>query len=302
MPDGERWAPADLDMGRPNPARVYDWLLGGAHNFQADRELGERLLALQPDARVWAAANRTFMRRAVEYVLDSGVRQVLDIGAGIPAVGAVHEIAEKRAPDARVVYVDRDPVAVAVAQAQHLLWDNPSVTAVRGDLRRIEGVLGHRDVRAALDFSQPVAVLLVAVLHFIPDADDPTAILGRLRDAVAPGSVLVISHASVPQNMTPAQVRAAREYSEQAAPLTLRPRAQVRELFDGWRLVEPGVCGVAFWRPGYAGPGHDVDPHQAASIPGWVGVAVKPAGKALINGCGAGDRYGEHSTPGEERR
>ncbi|HEX8628746.1 MAG TPA: SAM-dependent methyltransferase [Catenuloplanes sp.] len=274
MPDGERWAPADVDMGRPNPARVYDWLLGGGHNFQADREMGERLLALQPDARSWAHANRAFLRRAVEHVLDSGVRQILDIGAGIPTLGAVHEIAQKRAPDARVVYVDTDPVAVL--QAQHLLWDNPQATAVQGDLRRVDDILEHRDVRAAVDFAQPVAVLLVAVLHFVADADQPAAILARLRQAVAPGSVLVISHASVPRDMTAVQVRAAREYSQQVAPLALRPRAQVQALFDGWRLVEPGVCGVAFWHPGYAEPADGVDLHEAATIPGWAGVAVKP--------------------------
>lgn len=274
MPDWKRWAPADIDMGRPNPARVYDWLLGGCHNFAADREMGERLLAAQPDARLWAQANRSFLRRSVEYVINSGVRQILDIGSGIPAVGAVHEIAQKQAADARVVYVDVDPVAVAYAQA--LLRDNRQTSAVPGDLRRIDEILDHQHVRAAVDFSQPVAVLLVAVLHFVADADDPAAILARLWAAAAPGSFLVISHASVPQDMTPLQVRAAREYGQRTAPLTLRPRAHVEALFEGWQLVDPGVCGVAFWRPDRGDLASDEDVHRAAGIPGWVGVAVKP--------------------------
>lgn len=275
MPEGGWWcAPSGPDLSRPNPARVYDWLLGGSHNFAADRDMGERLLTAQPHARLWAQANREFLHRAVRFVLDSGTAQILDIGAGIPTAGAVHEIAPKRADPARVVYVDNDPVAVA--HTQKLLRDNTAASALQGDVRDIDDILDHHVVRAAVDLSQPVAVLLVAVLHFVDDDAQPAAILARLRERVAPGSFLVLSHASVPQNMTPAQVLAAREYSQRTAPLTLRPRAQVEELFAGWTLVEPGVCGVAFWRPDRTELTDDDDLQRAASIPGWAGVAVKP--------------------------
>lgn len=262
------------DIDRPGAARVYDRLLGGGQNFAADREMAGALLAAQPDAAYWALANRLFLRRAVRFVLGTGVRQVLDIGCGLPDVhGNVHEIASAVAPKTRVVYVDNDPVVVA--SARRIAAGHDGVSAVQGDLRDPDAILAHPDVCGPLDWSQPIVILLGAVLHFVADADDPAAIVARFRDAMSPDSYLVVSHASVPHEMTPAQVRVTRQYSERTARLTLRSRDQVVRLFEGWELVEPGVCGVAFWRPE---PGDLDDPagfERAARIPGWVGVARK---------------------------
>jgi SAM-dependent methyltransferase len=239
--------------------------------------MAEQLLSASPEAAYWAWANRQFLGRAVRYTLAAGVRQVLDIGCGLPAtMGSVHEIAWSAAPDTRVAYVDSDPTVVAGTQA--MLRGRSGVAAVCADLHDPDMIVGHREVAAVLDWSQPMVVLLVAVLHFVSDEDDPAGVVARLRDAVAPGSHVVISHASRPPGMTAEQEAAAVAYSERTAVLTLRSREQVEALFAGWRLVSPGVVRPAHWRP-VAGELDDPDEAaRAARIPGWVGVAVKEAG------------------------
>jgi hypothetical protein len=235
-----------VDIERPNPARVYDYWLGGAHNFGADREFAEDVLKLVP-AREFARTNRAFLRRVVQYLArDLGIRQFLDLGSGVPTVGNVHEIAQRVASDCRVVYVDVEPVAVA--HGRLILRDNAYAVAIGGDLRHPGTVLDHPDTRQLIDFSEPVAVFMCAVLHFVADEDDPSAIVAAYRDALCPGSYLAISHATAddyPDDLA----KAVEMYQNTATPATLRTREQVTELFAGFTLQPPGVVFTPEWRP-----------------------------------------------------
>lgn len=239
------WAPADIDIDRPSPARIYDYHLGGSHNFAADRLAAEQVAAIMPELPLIMRANRAFLLRAVNWLVDAGVRQFLDLGSGIPTRGNVHEVAQRVAAGTLVVYVDVDPVAVAHSRA--LLAGNPDVAAIQADLRDVAGVLDAPEVRGLLDFTQPVAVLMVAVLHFIPDRDDPRSVVARYRDALADGSYLVISHAAASEDQqAPAGADAATAmYSRTVTEATLRTRAQVTGLFAGFDLVDPGVVYVS---------------------------------------------------------
>jgi SAM-dependent methyltransferase len=240
------WAPAGVDVEQPTAARVYDYLLGGAHNFAADRAVAEQLIAAIPDIRTHALANRSFLRRAVRFCVASGIRQFLDIGSGVPTLGNVHEVARQAAPESRVVYVDLDPVAVEHGRA--ILVGDPAATVIQADLRDPERILADPPLRQVLDLTRPVALLLVAILHAIPDQDDPYAIVARLRDALAPGSMLVVGHAT--QEGRPDVGRRLEELSRRTAtPITNRTRAQVTRFFDGFELVEPGLVWVPQWRP-----------------------------------------------------
>ncbi|TDB75053.1 SAM-dependent methyltransferase [Micromonospora sp. KC723] len=241
------WAPDDIDIERPSVARMYDYYLGGSHNFAADRAAARRMMEAVPDAPLMAQANRAFMRRAVQYLIDQGVRQFLDIGSGIPTLGNVHEIALRAAPDARVVYVDVDPVAVA--HSREILAGDERAVVIREDLRRPDRILAHPDVRGLLDFSEPVAVLVVAVLHFVSDADRPADLLRTLREALVPGSYLVLSQASAEGRHEAQRAEAEKVYGRTDNPLWVRGRAELTAFFDGFELVEPGVVWVPQWRP-----------------------------------------------------
>jgi SAM-dependent methyltransferase len=245
-------------MQRASPARIYDYHLSGTHNFAVDRQAAEQVAALMPELPLIMRANRAFLFRAVRSLVDAGIRQFLDLGSGIPTVGNVHQIVQDAAPGARVVYVDIDPVAVAHSQA--LLTSNDHAVAVQADLRDVPRVLAHPEVRQLIDFTRPVGVLMVAVLHFVPDRDDPHRIVARYRDAVAAGSYLVISHAAASEDeQAPAGADAATAaYSRTVTEATLRTRAQVTGLFAGFDLVDPGVVYVTQWRP---------DPAQGQSEP-----------------------------------
>jgi len=240
------WAPDDVDIDRPSAARVYDYALGGSHNFAVDRDLFRRLTATVPDLVPLAQASRAFLRRAVRFCAAAGVRQFLDIGSGIPTRGSVHEIAQRVAPDARVVYVDIDPVAVAHSRA--ILAGDDRIGVVQEDLRRPEHILSHPEVRRRLDFDRPMAVLLVTMLHLIADEDDPAGIVARLRDAIAPGSYLVISHAT-PENRPRTVTKGVQMLQSGGIAATLRTREQVERLFAGFEIVEPGVVWVPQWHP-----------------------------------------------------
>lgn len=238
--------PDGVDTERPSAARVYDYLLGGSHNFAVDREAAHQLLTLMPDAGVQAQANRAFLYRAVRHLLDAGVRQLLDLGSGVPTVGNVHEVAQRRDPATRVVYVDIDPIAVAHSRA--LLGENQRAAVIQEDLRRPEAILNHPEVRRLLDFGQPVGLLLVAILHAIPNADDPYRIVETLKDALSPGSYLVISHAtadSMPELYERFRVVSARSGN----PVTARPHPDVVRFFEGFTLLDPGVVWAPLWRP-----------------------------------------------------
>jgi trans-aconitate methyltransferase len=243
------WAPADIDIERPSPARIYDYHLGGMHNFAVDRQAAEQIAAIMPELPLILRANRAFLRRAVRLLVDAGIRQFLDLGSGIPTMGNVHETAQRAAPGSRVVYVDIDPVAVAHSRA--MLADNRDAAAVLADLRDVSRVLAAPEVRRLIDFTRPVGVLMVAALHFVPDRDDPAGLVARYRDAVASGSYLVVSHAAASEDeQAPAGAdEATAAYSRTVMEVTLRTRAQVAGLFAGFDMIGPGVVYVTQWRP-----------------------------------------------------
>lgn len=242
-----QWAPEDVNMQVPSPARMYDALLGGSHNFAIDRAAAGQAVAMVPDLPRVAVANRAFLRRAVRYLVAAGVRQFLDVGAGIPTVGNTHEVARAADPACRVVYVDIDPVAVAHADA--ILQDNPGVIAVQGDLRAPDRLLADPRISGFLDLDAPVGVLLVAVLHLLTDADRPGEVVATLRQAIPPGSHVVISHLTSAHRPDAAAQLGAHAAHRTGVPIIFRSRAEITAFFDGLTVVEPGVVALPAWRP-----------------------------------------------------
>ncbi len=253
------WAPEAIDIDRPSAARIYDYALGGLHNFAVDREAAREMFALMPDMPLLMQANRAFLRRAVQFLVGAGIRQFLDIGSGIPTVGNVHEIAQQLAPETRVMYVDTDPVATAHSRA--ILEGNKLASVIQEDLRRPDHILAHQDVRDLLDFSQPIGLLLVAVMQFIPEEDNPPGIVGRLRDALAPGSYVVMSQ---PTNDSRGEeaARVEKLIGRVPSPFRFATRASFERLFAGWELVDPGIVWVPQWHPDSP---DDVDDHPERS-------------------------------------
>jgi len=241
------WVPPGVDTKRANIARVYDYWLGGSHNFLADQDVARAISAVEPNARAGARANRAFLGRAVRYLSAAGIRQFLDIGSGIPTEGNVHEVAQVAAPGSRVVYVDVDPVAVAHSDA--ILAGNEDADIVEADLREPEKILNHPTTRRLIDFGQPTGLLLAMVLHFLTDAEDPWGTVATLRDALAPGSYLVLGHAT--NESRPAVAQAAETVYNQkvATSIHMRSRADILRLFDGFDLVDPGLVYIPQWRP-----------------------------------------------------
>ena len=245
--DGDGFVPAGIDPTIPTPARIYDWHLGGTYNYAADREAGARVEKAVPDVKVGAWENRRFLQRVVRFLVGAGIRQFIDIGAGLPTQGNVHEVAREEAPDARVVYVDNDPIVLAHATA--LLNANDTVTVIQADLRRPQEILDHPELRRLIDFTEPVAILLVAVLHGVTDEEDPAGILRTLREAMAPGSHLALTHTTSDGPDPDAVAQVGRIFEQAAAPVIYRSRAQISALFDGFDLVEPGLVRGWQWRP-----------------------------------------------------
>ncbi|MDR6597131.1 SAM-dependent methyltransferase [Saccharothrix longispora] len=242
------WAPGDIDLGRPSIARVYDYWLGGAHNFAVDRAVADKVLADVPLLKNVILNHRAFLRRAVRHLLARGVRQFLDLGSGIPTVGNVHEIAQAVDPSARVVYVDVDPVAVAHSRA--ILTGNPLVSVLQADVRDVERVMRSPEVSRRLDLDRPVGVLMVALLHFMADEDDPRGVVAAYRDAVPPGSFLALSHAGYEEGeWDPVWDEAKRTYNRGVSEITYRSKQEVEALFEGFDLVPPGVERLPLWRP-----------------------------------------------------
>lgn len=236
------WVSNVVDPDQPSAARMYDYFLGGSHNFAADRELANQVLAVFPDGPLMAQANRSFLLRGVKYLHAQGVRQFLDLGSGIPSVGNVHETA----PESAVVYVDIDPVAVAHSGA--ILADNDRVGVVQADVRRPEDVLDSPVTRGLLDFDQPIGLLTVALWHFLPDADDPVGVLRTFRDALPAGSGLVLGHGTY-DNRPDEVARAEAIYKNSANPVSSRTKAQVEPFLAGWDVTDPGLTWVVEWRP-----------------------------------------------------
>ncbi|HEY0601535.1 MAG TPA: SAM-dependent methyltransferase [Herpetosiphonaceae bacterium] len=238
---------ADQSTETPSGARMYDYYLGGHHNFEVDRRGAERVAAVYPEVFVSSQANRALLRRMVGFLARQGVDQFLDIGSGIPAFGNVHEVAMAVNPEARTVYVDIDGVAVAHGQA--VLKAVPQATMIQADVRQIEAIFEHPEVRRLLDFTRPVAVLLLALLHFVPDEREVDHILNTIRTTVPSGSYLVITNGTnegAPPDLT-AQIE--RLYSQFAQPVKFRSAEEIRRLFDGLDLVEPGIVYGPLWRP-----------------------------------------------------
>jgi hypothetical protein len=262
-----------FDTGRPHPARRYNYWLGGKDNFAADRESGDAIAAIWPDIVTAARANRDFLKRAVTYcVAEAGIRQFLDIGTGLPTADNTHEVAQRLAPESRIVYVDNDPLVLTHARALLTSDAAGKTDYIDADLREPADILNHPALRTTLDLTQPVALMLVAVLHFVPETAEPYRLVQTLMDALPAGSHLVLTHASSAKIPQPA----AEQFSSASFPgrddFHDRDPQQITRFFDGLDLVEPGLEIVSNWRP---------DPATTAPKPEQVsvygGVAVKPA-------------------------
>ena len=258
----------DFDTSVPHVARVYDYWLGGKDNFAADRVMGERTLQAYPNLVYSVRANRAFLARTVRFLANQGIRQFLDIGTGIPTANNTHEVAQGIAPGSRIVYVDNDPIVLSHAKA--LLKSTPegACAYLDADLRDPDTILAG--AAHTLDFSQPVAVMLIAVMHFIGDDAEASAIMNRLMAACVPGSYVALSHAASDIDAAQMAEMIRRLNESTAEKTTLRDRAGVTRLFDGLELVEPGVIRAAEWRP-------DTDLEAASPAALWGGVARKPA-------------------------
>ncbi|MFE0510329.1 SAM-dependent methyltransferase [Streptomyces sp. NPDC058964] len=258
--------PLETDASKPHPARMYDYFLGGKDNYEVDREAAERMIVAAPEVRAGVRANRRFMHRAVRHVVaEGGIRQILDVGTGLPTEPNVHQIARAIAPGTRVAYVDNDPIVSARSAA---LTAGNDTSVVLADLRDPRALLDHPGVRKVIDFDQPVALLLVAVVHFISDAEDPEGIVATLRDALPNGSWLILSHATGDVH-DDRREDAAAVYNGATATLNLRPHARVLDLFGDFTPVEPGLVRVTDWRP------EEPLEHEAPPIGIYGGVARK---------------------------
>ncbi|MYS81562.1 SAM-dependent methyltransferase [Embleya scabrispora] len=244
------WAPPEVDTGKPHSARIYNYFLGGKSNFPVDREAAEKTLAAVPNARTAARANRAFLLRAVEHLGRLGIRQFLDIGTGIPIEGRnTHDAAQRIAPDSRVVYVDNDPIVLAHARA--LLSSHPdgATAYIDADVHDPDAILADPALTETLDLDRPLALLLIAILHFVPDENKPTDILRRLTDRLPSGSYLAISHLTGDFDPVATSGGVA-AYRNAGIPMQVRSRAEVAALVpEGWELLDPGVDLVSHWRP-----------------------------------------------------
>jgi hypothetical protein len=263
------WVPSSVDLTKPSAARMYDYLLGGNHNFEVDRELVERIMEFQPEVKRLAILNRSFLRRAVLFMLDNGIRQFLDLGSGIPTVGNVHEIAQAVDPASRVLYVDNE--YVAVAHSQLILEGNENAVMLHADVTRPGLVLQAPLTTGMLDFDQPVGLLAVTLGHYILDEQEPVGMFAAFRDAVPSGSLLAITHLT--DDLEAIQGEALRQQMTQTQNnIRLRSRSEVLELFGDFEFVEPGLVTTSAWRPERGGQ----LPDDAALDGLYAGVARKP--------------------------
>jgi SAM-dependent methyltransferase len=263
---------AQIDTSRPHPARMYDYYLGGKDNYEVDREAAQQVIALLPDAVPSALANRAFMRRAVRFVVESGIRQIIDIGTGIPTSPNTHQVAREVSPDVRVAYVDNDPIVAAHAGA-HLLGAG-NTGFFLGDLRDPQSILGHPTIGRLVDFDQPVGLMLVGIMHFIRDDEDPAGLVAAYRDALPKGSHLVFSAPSADFHAPgTGSEEAADVYRQSRATATfnLRSHAELLALIEGFDLVDPGLVQLPLWRPDGPVP----TKRELAHIGGYGGVGVK---------------------------
>ncbi len=242
-------APMSLDTTVAHPARMYDYYLGGKDNFAADRAAADAAIAAAPDMKVTAQANRAFLGRAVRFLAQSGIKQIIDIGTGIPTAGNTHQVAQEIDPSIRVVYIDNDPMVLIHARALMEAQSQGTTTVIQADLRDPRNLLSHPQVQSLIDFGEPVGVNLVAILHFIKDEEDPGRIVRTLRDALPKGSCLVVSHCTLDFTDPEVGVALRAIYGKATAPLVPRAHSEILEYFDGFDLVEPGLVHLPLWRP-----------------------------------------------------
>jgi SAM-dependent methyltransferase len=281
-----RRALGEFDTTRPNIARINDYFLGGKDNFAADRRAAEELLAIAPEIRAIAAESRNFLGRAVRFLAAQGIRQYLDIGSGLPTLQNTHEVARSVLPDARVVYVDNDPVVISHGRA--VLARDERTAVVEGDILHPQELIDDREVRGVIDFDEPVAVLIFGALHVIPNADDPYKSVATLRDATAPGSHLALSHLVFdirPEVAGPIE-DVYRTALHRPTANTARNREDVLGFFDGFELVDPGLVWLRQWRPD-----HPLHARAAETVWKVGGVGRKVCDRARrARGAGAGSR------------
>ncbi|HZP50507.1 SAM-dependent methyltransferase [Actinocrinis sp.] len=260
----ERGLTADqIDTSIAHPARMYDYYLGGRDNYEVDRQAAQRIISALPSIVTGARANRAFLHRTVHtLVAECGIRQILDIGTGIPTSPNTHEVAQRVEPTTRVVYVDNDPIVAVHAHAR--LTDAGHTAFLPGDVRRLDEILERVRAEKLIDFTQPVGVLMLALLHFLRDEENPAAVVARLRDALPAGSYVAISHGTrdraTMENFEPL-AELADVYRHATASLTLRTHAQVLGFFEGFDLLEPGLVSVSSWRPA-----------PDSTEPPWIGI------------------------------
>jgi len=266
---GTDWGDDQVQVNRPSAARIYDYYLGGYHNFEVDRKICNMMLEICPDLRLNAMVNRAFLQRAVAFMLEEGIDQFLDLGSGIPTVGNVHDAAQAVNPEARVVYVDIDPVAVAHGRA--MLADNDRATIIRSDVRDAEAILAQPEVRDLLDFERPLGLLQVAILHFVVDEEDAYRLVRTFTDALAPGSLMAVAH-SASEARFPEKERLV-ELFGQASSTSSRPREKVVRFFRGFELLEPGLVRASLWRPDSPDELFVAEPERCTN---WAGVGRKP--------------------------
>jgi hypothetical protein len=257
-----------LDISKPHPARRYNYLLGGKDNFEADRASGDELARVVPGIREAVRSNRAVLKRMVRYlVAEEGVRQFLDVGTGLPTADNTHEVAQAVAADSRIVYVDNDPLVLSHARALLTGSDEGATAYIEADMRDPASILGSAAVRQTLDLSRPVAVMLIAVLHFIQDDDEAAYIVRGLTDGLPRGSFLAMTHATWdlydPDNL--AKVRAMTDAGRVDA--WPRTREHIQRLFTGFDIVEPGIVPATHWRPDA-----DTEQYDLQNTPGWVAV------------------------------
>ena len=261
-----------IDVDRPSSARIYDYFLGGAHNFEVDRLAAEEIAKVHPAIGNAMRANRSYLRRAVNYLGHSGVEQFLDLGSGIPTVGNVHEIAQRANPAARVVYVDIEPIAVT--HSNTILTGNDHAIAIRADLRDAEQVLTDPGVTGLLDLSRPIGLILAGVLQYVPDADHPAAMIADYVERIAPGSHVAMSHPSMDE-LTSERVAGATAatgvYQRTDTPFHYRTKAEFEAFFASLELIEPGVVHMWDWRPELGADAEELD----GQVTGFAGVGRK---------------------------
>jgi len=265
------WSPLDIQLDRPSVARIYDYMLGGYHNFEVDRKAYDWFAGIFPDVALTARINRAFLRRAATFVARQGIDQFIDLGSGIPTVGNVHEIMREVNPGTRGVYVDIEPVAIA--HAEMLLADEAGVGAILADVRRPQNILEHPRTRELVDFSRPVGLFAVALLHYITDDDEAEQVIQAFKAAVPSGSYMVAgvwTYDDAPREVMEKYAEMTKTLPTPGAP---RPREKVLKYFEGFDLVEPGLVHSPSWRPD--GPGDPAFDEPGRSVT-WVGVARKP--------------------------